>query len=373
MSLYESTTINLTITVLDTATIFEGPESIYRYDLPGTAIVEGWALAGVMEQAQKMLPGQWPDVTVEVVADSSGGAMSHEAVKIIRRQLQVHDVVIAERQPKHALRVELEPVGAGATTQFSHLGHGIAEELDDYAGTNGTKNTYGTEDTDDVIDEDENIRPLDESDPLLSRIVRRKGLIAVIIAVVLFFALVAWFFLRTTQSSDNTAAPTTTSIAAIAPAEASTAPTSAAPTSAAPSAAATASTPAHQSIEAGGLRVMLPAGFTHTVEEGLVTATGQDPNLRVIMAMDPLYSVPANALFAEVRAQIDADETLSQPREANGRLTYLEHPGDESEVTWTTWVEDGQQISLGCHTRQAPSMAQRAACRMAAESIEKVS
>ncbi|MGO1372811.1 MAG: type VII secretion-associated protein, partial [Corynebacterium casei] len=115
------------------------------------------------------------------------------------------------------------------------------------------------------------------------------------------------------------------------------------------------------------------AGFTHTEEEGLVTATGQDPNLRIIMAMDPLYAVPANALFAEVRAQIDSDETLSNPHEANGRLTYLEHPGDDSEVTWTTWVEDDQQVSLGCHTRKAPSMAQRAACRMASESIEKVS
>lgn len=55
MSLYESHTIDLTITVLDTATIFEGPESIYRYDLPGTAVVEGM-LSGVMEQAQKLLP-----------------------------------------------------------------------------------------------------------------------------------------------------------------------------------------------------------------------------------------------------------------------------------------------------------------------------
>ena len=69
MSLYESTTVDLTITVLDTATIFEGPEAIYRYDLPGTAVVEGWALSGVMDQAQKMLPAQWPEVTVAVVAD----------------------------------------------------------------------------------------------------------------------------------------------------------------------------------------------------------------------------------------------------------------------------------------------------------------
>src|SRR5699024_12526441 len=94
MSLYESHTIDLTITVLDTATIFEGPESIYRYDLPATAVVEGWALSGVMEQAQKLLPAPWPEVSIAVVAYSSWGRMSHEAVEIIRRRLQVHSVTL---------------------------------------------------------------------------------------------------------------------------------------------------------------------------------------------------------------------------------------------------------------------------------------
>ncbi|MDN5840178.1 MAG: type VII secretion-associated protein [Corynebacterium casei] len=339
MSLYESTTVNLTITVLDTATIFEGPESIYRYDLPGTAIVEGWALSGVMEQAQKLLPAQWPDVRVAVVADSSGGPMSHEAVKIIRRQLQVHDVIIAEREPVTALAIpQHEP-----------------EELE----------------PEEIIDDDEIIRPVGDEESFLERIKQRKGLIAIIVVVVLIIILIAWFFLRsaTSAASDSAAPVNTTSIAEVGPApEISTQASETSGTQANTSAA-----PAHQTIEAGGLRVMLPAGFTHTEEEGLVTATGQDPNLRIIMAMDPLYAVPANALFAEVRAQIDSDETLSNPHEANGRLTYLEHPGDDSEVTWTTWVEDDQQVSLGCHTRKAPSMAQRAACRMASESIEKVS
>lgn len=342
MSLYESTTVNLTITVLDTATIFEGPESIYRYDLPGTAIVEGWALSGVMEQAQKLLPAQWPDVRVAVVADSSGGPMSHEAVKIIRRQLQVHDVIIAEREPVTALAIpQHEP-----------------EELE----------------PEEIIDDDEIIRPVGDEESFLERIKQRKGIIVIVVVVVLVIILIAWFFLRGASSaaSDSAAPVTTTSIAETGPApENSTQVSETAETSGAQ--ASTSAAPAHQTIEAGGLRVMLPAGFTHTEEEGLVTATGQDPNLRIIMAMDPLYAVPANALFAEVRAQIDSDETLSNPHEANGRLTYLEHPGDDSEVTWTTWVVDDQQVSLGCHTRKAPSMAQRAACRMASESIEKVS
>src|SRR5699024_12870153 len=102
------------------------------------------------------------------------------------------------------------------------------------------------------------------------------------------------------------------------------------------------------------------------------TSTGQDPGLHRLMVRNDLYAAPANALFAEVREHIDSDKTLSDPHEANGRITYVEKPGDDSEVKWTTWVEDDQQISLGCHTRGEASMAQRAACRMAAESIERL-
>ena len=45
----ETTASPITVTILDAATIFEGPETVYRYDLPGTGIVEGWALGQVMD------------------------------------------------------------------------------------------------------------------------------------------------------------------------------------------------------------------------------------------------------------------------------------------------------------------------------------
>lgn len=333
MSLYESHTIDLTITVLDTATIFEGPESIYRYDLPGTAVVEGWALSGVMEQAQKLLPAQWPEVSIAVVADSSGGPMSHEAVKIIRRQLQVHNVTLVDR----------EPVAVGAT----------------YDEPPQREQREPREET--AI-----VRPALEEETLLSRLLDNKGLMAIIAGVVVVVIMLVWLLLRGSGHQQQEALAGTVSIAATPGV------TTPAVTTAAQTPTTSSSAPAHQSIEAGGLRVLLPEGFSHTEENGLVTATGQDPNLRILMVMDPLYAVPANALFAEVRAQIDSDETLSDPHEANGRLSYIERPGDDSEVKWTTWVEDDQQISLGCHTREEPSMAQRAACRMASESIETV-
>ena len=333
MSLYESHTIDLTITVLDTATIFEGPESIYRYDLPGTAVVEGWALSGVMEQAQKLLPAQWPEVSIAVVADSSGGPMSHEAVKIIRRQLQVHNVTLVDR----------ELVAVGPT----------------YDEPPQREQREPREETDIV-------RPALEEETLLSRLLDNKGLMAIIAGVVVVVIMLVWLLLRGSGQQQQEALAGSVSIAATPGV------TTPAVTTAAQTPTTSSSAPAHQSIEAGGLRVLLPEGFSHTEEDGLVTATGQDPNLRILMVMDPLYAVPANALFAEVRAQIDGDETLSDPHEANGRLSYIERPGDDSEVKWTTWVEDDQQISLGCHTREEPSMAQRAACRMASESIETV-
>lgn len=333
MSLYESHTIDLTITVLDTATIFEGPESIYRYDLPGTAVVEGWALSGVMEQAQKLLPAQWPEVSIAVVADSSGGPMSHEAVKIIRRQLQVHNVTLVDR----------ELVAVGPT----------------YDEPPQREQREPREETDIV-------RPVLEEETLLSRLLDNKGFMAIIAGVVVVVIMLVWLLLRGSGHQQQEALAGTVSIAATPGV------TTPAVTTAAQTPTTSSSAPAHQSIEAGGLRVLLPEGFSHTEEDGLVTATGQDPNLRILMVMDPLYAVPANALFAEVRAQIDSDETLSDPHEANGRLSYIERPGDDSEVKWTTWVEDDQQISLGCHTREEPSMAQRAACRMASESIETV-
>lgn len=42
------------ITVLDSATLFEGIDTIYRYDLPGTGVEEGWAVNAVIDQIRDM-------------------------------------------------------------------------------------------------------------------------------------------------------------------------------------------------------------------------------------------------------------------------------------------------------------------------------
>lgn len=95
----ETTASPITVTILDAATIFEGPETVYRYDLPGTGIVEGWALGQVMDQISKMAGSSWPDVEVCVVADSSGTGIAQEATTIICRQLEVTGVRLIDPEP----------------------------------------------------------------------------------------------------------------------------------------------------------------------------------------------------------------------------------------------------------------------------------
>lgn len=58
----------LGITVLDSATIFQGADTVHRFDLPGSGIVAGWAVSAVVDQAREMLQATWPEV--EIVVDA---------------------------------------------------------------------------------------------------------------------------------------------------------------------------------------------------------------------------------------------------------------------------------------------------------------
>lgn len=95
-------TATITVTVMDAATIFEGPETVYRYDLAGTGIVEGKSLGHVMDQIAKIAGSAWPDVDVSVIADPSGTAISREAVTIVKRQLDVAGARLRQQDVPHA-------------------------------------------------------------------------------------------------------------------------------------------------------------------------------------------------------------------------------------------------------------------------------
>ncbi|OFQ33471.1 hypothetical protein HMPREF2943_03790 [Corynebacterium sp. HMSC072D12] len=357
----------LVITVLDAATIYEGPETIYRYDLPGTGIAEGWALEAVLDQAEKVCGAEWPDISVDVVADPSGTEVSVEAVSILRRQL----------------------AGAGATVQEpepSPPSVSVAAS----AAPSSSRSVVGTQ-HEDLGDEDaataELSRPVRRgrshraAESRWSALLGGIDLFYIAIAVmVLVVAGVSWWAVGRKDAAVAASTPDQTAEGASAASGtsgmASNPSTEAHPEGPAEGAGAEESgsrqlRPGQQAIDVEGMSLVLPQGFRTSVEDGLVTAAGEDPNLRILLAADPLFNVPVDVLFTEIKEQIESDPALRDPVEDAGRLTYTEDPGDGSRVTWMMWEDKGHQMSVGCHTKFEPNVVQKAACRMAAESLVK--
>lgn len=342
------------VVILDAATVFEAGETVYRYDLPGTGIVDGWAIAGAREQIQTLAGQSWPDVDVTVTADPSGTAVADEAVVILRRQLKAAGVhVTSESHPP--------------TDEFMPPEKDLAEDYVPQAIPEPEPQVVNQG----VRALDASVRPRARHAKVRQRrmpAVELEPFHAVIALVVVAVAGLALWTVGRDSNPQPVAADTAAVVSSPPPSAESTRPQPPAVTT---RAVPTSRAPEPQELEAGGMSVELPEGFSAAEESGLVTATGRDPQLRVLLAADPLYSVPAQALFAEIRSQVDEDATLSNVEEEDDRLTYLERPGDESQVSWTTWVDKGHQMSVGCHTRAQPTTAHKAACRMAVESLEK--
>ena len=305
----------LTITVLDTATIFESPDTVYRYDLPGTGIIDGWALAAVLDQARELCSLNWPDVEVVIDADDP-------TTDVLTRSLLNKGVAA---YPAEVLRETAlpEPEEVTVTRPTADAGrHRLTTSL----------------------------RPF----PLI------------IGAVVVAILALSWWVVGGTTAPADTPPPS--------PATSQTPATTSA-TSTASTATSTSSPPQPRAVlEHERLRFEAPAGFRLEDRDGLLLATGADPELRIRLAADPIYTVPADAVDTQIHAMIAADDTLHplDPERA-GRgievIRYREEPGDGSTVTWHTWIESEHQISVGCHSRGAPTLPQEAACRMVLDSL----
>ncbi|OFP63355.1 hypothetical protein HMPREF2978_11195 [Corynebacterium sp. HMSC074C01] len=355
----------LVITVLDAATIYEGPETIYRYDLPGTGIAEGWALEAVLDQAEKVCGAEWPDVSVEVVADPSGTEISVEAVSILRRQLAGAGATVQEPEPSPPP----VSVAASAVPSSSRLAVGAQhEDLEDAATAERPRTARRG-------------RSHRAAESRWSALLGGVDPFYIAIAVmVLVVAGVSWWAVGRKDTAVAASTPDQTAErASAAPGTSGTAPSpdkEAQPEGSAEEAGSQESgsrqlRPGQQAIDVEGMSLVLPQGFRTSVEDGLVTAAGEDPNLRILLAADPLFNVPVDVLFTEIKEQIESDPGLRDPVEESGRLTYTEDPGDGSRVTWMMWEDKGHQMSVGCHTKFEPNVVQKAACRMAAESLVK--
>lgn len=411
------TTAHVTITVLDTATVIEAAEAVFRYDLPGTGVVEGWALSGVMEQTEKQSGPAWPDVTVAVLADRSATAISDEAVAIICRQLRLCGVRVVEEP---AAEPDVGEPSAHPVLASVAAAAGISEDIAEEAEPHQLASPLATHpEVRDLYPPTEEYLPVSETrdgdeyvEPehslygptglTLRRGVGGRHFAAkrtrwssrlepfhlVLVAVLVIIGGVSWWALNPAGSSATgssargsddgvgTAGTGGSADAATSVRRQSLENQSATEAAEGAGAGDSAGKPENSGREENrldlpGMTVVVPQGFEFSEKDGLITAAGHDPDLRILFAADPLYSVPAEALFAEVRAQIEADKQLGDAAEANGRLSYIERPGDDSQVQWTTWVDKGHQLSVGCHTKKAPTTVHKAACRMAADTLVK--
>lgn len=389
-------TATITVTVMDAATIFEGPETVYRYDLAGTGIVEGKALGHVMDQIAKIAGSAWPDVDVSVIADPSGTAVSREAVTILTRQLDVAGARVRQQEatpaPESTPAREAESAAgeAGAPSavaaasaladalesaptaqmdiSMEHTESGMETETGTGTGT-GTGKRAGKE-------RGTSTRWADKLRGWIGAI----DMFHVAIVVVILAVVGASWWAMGANASDNedggeagTAAGSATAASAAdsVPKEESGGGSDGNADAAGDAGGDGELNPGEKRLDIEGLSVVLPTGFQATVEEGLVTATGEDPDLRILLAADSLFNVPAKALFGEIKAQVDKDPELRDVSEDAGRLHYIEDPGDGSVVEWTIWEDTGHHMSVGCHTRHSANAVQKAACRMATESLSK--
>lgn len=308
----------VTVTVLDTVTVFDGTDTVYRYDIPAAGISEGWAFAAAVDQIRQ-LAGP---------ADAAG----------------------------ETVRVELE------------ADDDIAPELSRALSARGFL-------LDDDTDDDGDDRAETETAPAatrvrgrhrLTRTTRRRPPAALLAGAALLLVLPVG--VMAARSAGGGAATPTPSTSAAAPTTSAAAPTVSTPpptTSATPP-------PAPDPVvthRRDGLAMDTPRGYRITDSAETTVFTGPDPDLRIHAAADPVPDGGAESLLEGLRTQIDADPTLQEPVSGEGRLNYVERPGDGSEVRWQTWVVDDSQLSVGCHTRRAASPEQREICELAQASF----
>ncbi|WKS55498.1 type VII secretion-associated protein [Corynebacterium accolens] len=381
-------TATITVTVMDAATIFEGPETVYRYDLAGTGIVEGKALGHVMDQIAKIAGSAWPDVDVSVIADPSGTAVSREAVTILTRQLDVAGARVRQQEatpaPESTPAREAESAAGEAGAPSAVAAASALADAPESAPTAQMDISTGSTET--TADPGTGARAEKGQGTGTRWADKLRGWIGAIdmfhvaIVVVILAVVGASWWAMGANASDNedggeagTAAGSATAASAAdsVPKEESGGGSDGNADAAGDAGGDGELNPGEKRLDIEGLSVVLPTGFQATVEEGLVTATGEDPDLRILLAADSLFNVPAKALFGEIKAQVDKDPELRDVSEDAGRLHYIEDPGDGSVVEWTIWEDTGHHMSVGCHTRHNANAVQKAACRMATESLSK--
>lgn len=303
----------ITVTVLETATIFDGPDTVYRYDIMAAGIIEGWAVPAVVDQVRQMASVQWPEM--DVIIDAEDDVVEMLTKTFISKGVGSYPIETLREYPLPALEEapppELEPVKRPTS----------GRRVVDF---------YG-------------IRPV------------HVMLVSVLIGVVV----VCWFVLLKPTEMQATPAPPTTSPAAAGVRESTSRPAS---TSVQPTVLVT-----------QDLLVEAPHGFQLKLIDDTHQLIGPDPNLKIHLGVDPLHGVDPQLVAAEMRRLIESDPALVEtPAGEWGKpitIDYVEDPGDGSKVAWVTWFEADRQLSVGCHSRDAETLAHKATCRSVIENL----
>ncbi|WPF66522.1 MULTISPECIES: type VII secretion-associated protein [unclassified Corynebacterium] len=373
---------SLVITILEEATVFEGADTVYRYDLVPPVLTEPWALTAVVEQAQAVLPEDGEPVEVRVTMelapdapDAPGREEAGLAVEAVQAALRaglptalpeaVQEVGLGVREGEpvvepgdvgdsgdagYAERPEpTEILYPSLPSRTSPVNGSSASGRDALALMKGRtgKHTRGGD------------------EPLWRRFTWiHLAMVGIIAAVV---GLSWWTMGRsTTLGTEPKAQGIVGSPVPVAAEESEGA-------AASPQGPASSSPPivVH---EIGRVRASTTAGFRGDMEGEDVVFRGEDEALRIRVSADPVFGVPAEAVLREVMETVEHDPTLSgvepgaPPQGEKEKVRYREEPGDGSVVEWVTWVEAGHHVSVGCHTREASTVVQRAACRIVEES-----
>ncbi|OFT82497.1 type VII secretion-associated protein [Corynebacterium sp. HMSC29G08] len=302
----------LRITVTDGSTVFTGAANLHRFDAPSEHEIVAYA---------KNVLGPFPEgAPVHITAS---------AERLARLEAAFADYDVALRME------ELVGVGVGVDKQEPH------EPREPFVMEDDWEQNW-------LVDEPE--EPLAErSQWPLYLLGAALAAVVVLVGVGAVWAVRAW---NAPSASAQAESPTTTVVTT---SEAS------APEPAPPQTTV---------LEQDGLRVELPAGFTLAEDGDTWRATGLDPDFRLHMAVEQLYNLPAHTMAEQVLRDIEVDPETQLVDTDGHSLTYLEFPGDGSEVLWKTWPHDNYQIFVACHTRTAPTTVQQATCRMAFDSAE---
>lgn len=390
----------VTVNFYEDATVFgiaDTEETIVRYDLPARGITEGWTVSAVLEQTQAMAVQDWPEVVVAVLADDRAvredftRVLSKQGVNVFVDEPGATDQSAAADEPDHA---------------------GGADDIDGVDGVDGTDDVddpdgLGTGGLGDAAAEPVGVDAFaDARDGINQRAMHNRSsggsfvhLIArkprrrrhakrgwrpsrvqcMLVAGVVIAGLSGWWLVDRYSGEHGTGHNTDAVLA-------QTADVGETP-DAAEKAELSTENPVPEQLstmvhEHSGLRLVTPRGFTigDSSQPGVLAASGEDPNLRIYVTSDQLHDDPAaevdvDAVFGDILDTVAASPDLQEGRreeEPRKQVRYVENPGDQSRISWTSWVDGNQQLTVGCHSRFAFSQEQKHACELVRNSLERI-